>query len=83
LIAAVTQVFAMKNGLDAQSLGDFRGVVAASIIDQQDLIDQIKRQIAIGSFDRPGGPVRGKNHDHLLIMQHREPRKTKNNVNEL
>ena len=62
LVAAVAAVLDVHDDFQAQPLGDIDRVVVADVVDQDDFVDHVHGQAAIGLLERARRVVRG--HDH-------------------
>src|SRR5690606_11534086 len=57
LIAAVAAIAVMEEGLDPQAARHFHGRIGALVVDQDHTVDDVVRQLLVGSFERHGGVV--------------------------
>ena len=62
LIPAVATILAMHDHVEAEVAGDFHGLVAGDVVDEDDAVDQVMRDVGIRAFERPRGVV-GRHHD--------------------
>src|ERR1700678_4271858 len=70
LVAAVAQILVMNEGDQAQFQREFGGAVLTAVINKDDLIDELVRQIAVGSFQSLRRVVRRHYDYNFLAVQH-------------
>ena len=62
LVAAVAVVAVVGDGVDAELRRHRQCLVGAGVVDQQQVVDDVSRDLADGPFEGPGGVV-GRQHD--------------------
>ncbi len=70
LVAAVAAVLDVHDNLEPEALGNVDRIVVADIVDQDDFVDDIHRQTAIGRFEGARGVVRGHDDDDPGALFH-------------
>jgi len=70
LVRPIAAVGCVDECPQADALRNFDGLVAARVVRDDDLIDQIERNLPVGLFEGPGGVV-GRHHDRdsLAVKQ--------------
>src|SRR5262249_47996841 len=66
LVSAVAAVLLVNDGGQAEFAGDIDGVIAASVIDEDDFVDAIARQIIDGGLQGRFGVVSGQDDDAAI-----------------
>ena len=66
LVAAVAEVLAVDDHVEAEMAGDGDRVVPGYVVDQDDLRHDRVRNVAVGSFERLGGVVGRHDDDDAL-----------------
>src|SRR5437867_974771 len=70
LVTTIAPVLDVHHDLEAQSLGYVDRVVVADVVDQDDFIDNVHRQTAIGCLEGACGVVRGHDNDDPGALFH-------------
>ena len=63
LVAAVAPVLAVDDDVEAELPGDLDRLVARHVVDQDDLVDEVVRDVGVRPLERPGGVVGGHHDD--------------------
>ena len=64
LVAAVAPVLAVDDHVQPELPGDVDGLVARHVVDEDDPVDQVVRDVGVRPLQRPGGVVGGHDDDH-------------------
>ena len=64
LVAAVATVLAVDDDLQAEVLGDVDRFVLRHVIDQDDVVDDVERDVGVGPLEGLGRVVGGHHDDH-------------------
>ena len=70
LVASVSAIGFVDDGPQAESPGDLDRLVAAGVVGDHDLVDEVQRDLVVGPLDRAGRVVRGHDDDDFLPMEH-------------
>jgi glyoxylase-like metal-dependent hydrolase (beta-lactamase superfamily II) len=70
LVPAISQVFLVDDGFDSDAKGDFRRAVVAGVIDENHVIDDLERDLAVGLLERIFRVVGGHHHDDHFTVHH-------------
>ena len=63
LVAAVAQVLAVDDDLEAEPLRDLDGLVPRHVVHEDHVVDEVVRDVRVRALERPGGVVRGHDDD--------------------
>ncbi len=63
LVAAIAEVLAMDDDLQAEPPGDLDRLVAGHVVDEDDVVDQVVRDVRIRALERLRGVVGGHHDD--------------------
>jgi hypothetical protein len=70
LVAAVPAVLEVDDDFEAQSFRDINGLVVRDVVDQDNFVDHVHRQSAIGRLERSRGVVGGHDdYDPDAVLQ--------------
>ncbi len=69
-VGAVAAIAGVDQNVDAKLCCDLGGLVAACIVDQDDIVHDLHRNFREGSFDRLAGVVRRHHHCNLEPVDH-------------
>jgi hypothetical protein len=70
LVAAVAEVLAMDDDLEAEPAGDVDGLVPGHVVDQDHVVDQVLRHVGVRPLERLGGVVRGHDDHDARRLRH-------------
>ena len=70
LVAAIPEVLLVNEGVDPQAAGDGDGGIAAGIVNQKHLVDDVARDLAIRLLERAFGLECRQDHNDFLAVQH-------------
>ena len=63
LVAAVAPVLGVDDDVEAELAGDVDGLVARHVVDEDDLVDEVVRDVGVRPLERPRGVVGGHDDD--------------------
>ena len=70
LVAAVAPVLRVDDDVEAEVPGDVDGLVLRHVVDEDDLVDDVVRDVGVGALERQGRVVGGHDDDDALSLGH-------------